>query len=103
MSLVGGAAWSGGLIAINAVSVDFIWARSATVLLFTTWVCAFCYFETIWVLKRIDVDIEADKLSMHASGAVAMLNLVDILRTQEGFEAMMRFLVKEFSCEILRN
>ena len=109
-SLIGGGSWIIGLIIASASNnLDYVWVRSGTILLFTTWICVICYFETIWVLKRIDEDWvklrqptnnyptgSPDNKSIYLS-----FKLGDVLQVQEGFEAMMRFLVKEFSCENL--
>jgi len=107
-SVIGGGAWITGLIIASASPIDYVWVRSGTILLFTTWICVFCYFETIWVLKRIDEDwVKRRQPTTQDFGAHDKTNIYlqfklnDILRVQEGFEAMMRFLVKEFSCENL--
>eukprot|EP01083_Nonionella_stella_P297340 1009802_1 len=109
-SLIGGISWITGLIiSSNATSISFIWVKCGTIILFTTWICVFCYFETIWVLKRIDYDwIKHTKHTHNKShdnqnmkNMYLYLKLGDILQCQEGFEAMMRFLVGEFSCENL--
>ena len=91
VSLVAGAIWICSLIIPKVIDFDFIWVRLLS-FVFAMCICAFCYFETTCVIKLIDVDIEA-KLSTHSS--VAVLNLVDVLQTQEDFEAVMRFCTKD--------
>ena len=49
------------------------------------------------MLKRIDRD-EVRKGHAADSTVHGALNLSEILKRQEGFETLMRFLVKEFSC-----
>eukprot|EP01084_Bolivina_argentea_P271764 462498_1 len=112
VSLIGGIAWIIGLIIAHAhyagiaTNIGFIWGKSAASILFATWLCVFCYFETIWLLKRIDFEwahrnIKKYRKKTNDINMYAYLKLGDILQCQEGFEAMVRFLVKEFSCENL--
>ncbi len=97
--VVGGAAWMLGLaVSASSSAVRFIWVRCGTVLIYTTWICVFCYLETLWVLKRIDEDKYDAMRQPTDSPLFAALSLGEILRVQEGFEALMRFLVKEWSC-----
>eukprot|EP01083_Nonionella_stella_P063327 164555_1 len=111
ITLIGGTLWIIGLIVASSMHLPFILIKAGRVVLFTTWICIYCYVETIWVLKKIDSDWSAhhprqQKRSQHdmlgGTGSIyASLRLGDILQEQQGFEAMMRFLVKEFSCENL--
>jgi len=127
ISAVGLLFWILGLILVMAMRTDlpFVYARSGQLVLFTTWVCVLCYYETIFVLHHSGAS--GGKSSSGGGGGGASspksgsmgsrdhdggggggtdsrhqgYSLQEVLTVQVGFEAMMRFLVKEFSCENL--
>ena len=114
ISIIAVLIWICGLIIRSTSDVSYIWVKGGIILSFTTWICAFCYFETRWVLHKFggfsnSVDLDLLHASTNASfntmrrslETERRLNLQDILKTQEGFEAMMRFLSKEYSAENL--
>ena len=82
--------------------IEYIWFRTFISILFITCVGCFCYFETMWVLKRFDRDWKKWEQKQNVKPDVySQYTLSNILQVQKGFEAVMRFLLKEFSCENL--
>ena len=84
--------------------LQYIWITTLLSILFITWIGCFCYFETIGLLNSIDkywVSLRRPLSSASEDIYLQEYKLSDILQVQSGFEAMMRFLVKEFSCENL--
>ena len=99
LNSVAGILWIIGLC-ISATNLNYIWIKTAGTLLVTTWICVYCYYETLWVINQCKIAwAKHDMRQATVDGS--SLRMRDVLQIQEGFEAMMRFLVKEFSCENL--
>eukprot|EP01083_Nonionella_stella_P233052 821525_1 len=82
-------------------NIPFVAVQSGAILLFTLWVCVCCYLETIWIMKKLDIkDIEEEKRS-EICQQYAQVRLEDILQFYSGYAVMMRFLMRELSCENL--
>eukprot|EP01084_Bolivina_argentea_P269965 458932_1 len=90
--------WIIGLILFAQIE-SIIIAPIGAPFLCTIYVCTLCYSETIRLLK--DIDKDWTKLNQPINKNFVHLKLKDILKNQDGFEATMRFLVGEFSCENL--
>lgn len=95
--------WCMCCIIYGVADIDFIWSR-LSIILMAIWLCMYCYFETIWILKQADTEWSYIYFKEALPDSVKYENHVSmkqVLSIQDGFEALMRFLVKEFSCDNL--
>eukprot|EP01084_Bolivina_argentea_P196870 337464_1 len=100
--------WIVGIILYSVFIMDNIWLYSVLGNgLYAIWLVVICYFEIIWIIKKIDADNlyqhidENNKVNSNEKEADLSSTLSFLLKTQIGFEAFIRFLVKENNVENL--